>query len=486
MGQGTEEGLALEHRLLRTVRRLLKELGLAQGCQPLVVAVSGGPDSLALLLLLAELRQPLELSLHVAHLDHGLRGQESQEDAQFVAETARQLNLPVTLEREDVTSYRVGRHLSLEEAAREVRYSFLSRVATAQGAAAVALGHTADDQAETILMHLLRGSGLAGLAGMSPLAYWPSLHHSQRVALVRPLLEVRREETRSYCLWKGITPRDDSSNLSLQFTRNRLRSDLLPRLKSYNPRLQEALLRLGRSVTQDQAYILEEATRARERLAVDLGEGITIEREGFVALPPTLKRHLLRLIYQEIRGSSHGLEHRHLEGMVRLSQGSTGKEMDLPDGLVFSVDYHCLRLSFGKDRPPDAPIVAGEYPLMVPGDVQIPGWIIKARLSPGKETLPYAGAYAARLDGGRVGRRLLVRGRMPGDRFHPLGMTGSKKLQDFMVDAKVPRDMRDRVPLVLSEEGIAWVVGHRIAHWARIGEDTMEVVDLEFSPAPTT
>lgn len=486
MGKGTEEGVSLERRLLGAVSRLLKELGLVQSSQPLVVAVSGGADSLALLLLLAELRHPLGVSLHVAHLDHGLRGQESQGDAQFVAETARRLNLPVTLEQEDVESYRTGRHLSLEEAAREVRYSFLYRVAAAQGADTVALGHTADDQAETILMHLLRGSGLGGLAGMPPLAYWPSSRHSQRVALVRPLLEVTREETRAYCLWKGVTPRDDSSNLSLQFTRNRLRSDLLPRLRSYNPRFQEALLRLGRSATQDQAYILEEAARARERLVVDLGEGITIEKKGFAALPPTLQRHLLRLIYQEVRGSSQGLEHRHLEGMVRLSQGSAGKEIHLPDGLVFSVDPDGLRLSFGKDRVPGLPAIAGEYPLMVPDTIQIPGWSIKARLSPGKGALPYAGEYAVRLDGGRVGRRLLVRGRRPGDCFHPLGMTGSKKLQDFMVDAKVPRDMRDRVPLVLSEEGIAWVVGYRIAHWARIGGDTTEVVDMEFSPSPAT
>ena len=486
MGRGTEDGLALERRLLRTVSRPLTESGLDQGRQPLIVAVSGGPDSLALLLLLVELGQSPGLSIHVAHLDHGLRGQESREDAQFVEETARRLNLPVTLEQADVESYRMGRHLSLEEAAREVRYSFLSRTAAAQGAAVVVLGHTADDQAETILMHLLRGSGLSGLTGMSTVAHWPFPGDSQGVTLVRPLLEVTREETKSYCLWKGITPREDSSNRSIQFTRNRLRSDLLPLLRSYNPRFQEALLRLGHSATQDQAYIVEEAARARERLAVDLGEGITIDREGFVALPPTLKRHLLRLIYQELRGSSHGLEHQHLEEMVRLSQGSTGKEIDLPDGLVFSVARDSLRLGFGKAWATDAPAIPGEYVLAVPGDIRIPGWTIKARLSRGKEASPYGGAYAVQLDEGRLGRRLLVRGRRPGDRFHPLGMTGTKKLRDFMVDAKVPRGMRDRVPLVLSEKGIAWVVGHRIAHWARIGEDTTEVVDLEFSPGPAT
>ena len=165
-----------------------------------------------------------------------------------------------------------------------------------------------------------------------------------------------------------------------------------------------------------------------------------------------------------------------------MAQGRTGKQIDLPNGLVFSVGHEFLRLGLGKGKAPDAPIVVGEYPLMVPGDVEIPGWTIKARLSPGTGVVPTVGAYAARLSEGSVGRRLLVRGRRPGDRFYPLGMTGSKKLQDFMVDEKVPRKMRDRVPLVLSDERIAWVVGHRIAHWARLTEDTTDVVDLEFSP----
>jgi tRNA(Ile)-lysidine synthase len=482
MGRRTEDGLALERRLLKRVSHLLEELELVKCRQPLIVAVSGGPDSLALLLLLAELKKPLGLNLYVVHLDHGLRGQESQGDAQFVEEKAHQLGFPVTLVQEDVESYRKALHLSLEEAAREVRYSSLAKVAVAHEAAAVVLGHTADDQAETILMHILRGSGLAGLSGMSPLSHWPSLNHSQKVSLVRPLLEVRRDETRAYCLWKGAMPRDDSTNLSLDFTRNRLRSDLLPLLRSYNPRFREALLRLGHSASQDQTYILEEAALARNRLVANVRGGITVERRGFAALPATLKRNLLRLVYQEIVGSSHGLEHLHLESMARLAKGVAGKEMDLPFGLVFSVGHDFLRLILGKNRALDAPIV-GEHPLIVPGDAEIPGWTIKARLSLGNGRSPTAGAYAVRLSAESVGLRLLVRGRRPGDRFHPLGMTGPKKLQDFMVDEKMPREIRDRVPLVISDEGIVWVVGHRIAHWARLTKDTTEVVELEFSPA---
>jgi tRNA(Ile)-lysidine synthase len=486
MGRSTEDGAALERKLLKEVSRLLKELALVHSSQPLIVAVSGGADSLALLLLLAQLRQPLGLDIHVAHLDHGLRGQESLMDARFVEETALRLELPVTLEREDVESFRATHHLSLEAAAREVRYSFLARVAAAQGALAVALGHTADDQAETILMHLLRGSGLDGLMGMQTLSYWPSSRHSHPIALVRPLLGTKREETESLCRWKGFTPRDDSSNLSLHFTRNRIRSDLLPRLRSYNPRFQEALLRLGRSAAQDQAYILGEAVQAREMLAVDTGEGVSIEREGFAVLPPALKRHLLRLIYHQITGSSAGLENCHLEDMVKLSEGRAQKNISLPGGLIFSVEYGSLTLGRGQSKPTAGPALSGEYPLTLSGDTRVPGWNIRANFSMDREYPSHGDAYVAKLDGERVGRHLYVRGRIPGDRFHPLGMAVPKKLQDFMVDVKAPRGVRDRIPLVVSERGIVWVVGYRIAHWARLREDTTTVLSLGFSPDAAT
>ena len=482
MERGSEYGLALERRLLRVVSDLLKRMDLVYCPNPLIVAVSGGPDSLALLLLLNELRSSLGLNLHVAHLNHGLRGNEAHEDAVFVENMADRLSLPVTSEIADVESYKIGLHLSPEDAARELRYGFLSRVAIAEEAAAVVLGHTADDQAETILMHLLRGSGLNGLIGMSISSHWFSSKHNQSIVLIRPLLDVKREATEAMCLWKGVTPRYDSSNSSMQFTRNRIRSELIPMLKSYNPRIQEALRRLGCSVAQNQTYMKEEVAQARKRLGADLDGGIGIEKAAFISLSPIVKRHLLKHVYEEITRSSNGLKHSHLENMVTLAHGGAGKEMELPGGLVFSVGYDYVRLGIHINKSLDYHRVVGEYQLAVPGDVQIPGWAIKARLSTRSIPSTAMGRYAIQLNRENIGEFLSVRGRRPGDRFHPLGMSGSKKLQDFMVDEKVPRDMRDRVPLVLSDQKIVWVVGHRIAHWVRLMEDTTEVVELEFSP----
>ena len=486
MESSMDGGLTLEKRLLKETERLLTELGLAHSRQPLVAAVSGGPDSLALLLLLGRLKQPLGLGLHVAHLDHGLRGRESREDARFVERVARDMDLPVTVGREGVEFYRRARGLSLEEAAREARYSFLSRVAAAQGASAVVLGHTGDDQVETILMHLLRGSGLAGFAGMSTIAYWPSTRHKERVALVRPLLDTTKEETAAYCRFREVTPRQDTTNRSMKLTRNRIRLELLPYLREYNPRIREALLRLSGSAAQDLAYLLEAAGQAEEKLAVATSDGVKVERAGFADLRPALKRHLLRLIYQELTGSTTGLEQNHLESMVKLSQGRTGRWMALPGRLTFSVGYDWLRLATGAGGAPSSPPIAGEHTLSIPGDTLVPGWSVSARLLPGNGRPPTGDARRVDLDAMSAGRRLYVRGRRPGDRITPLGMTGSKKLQDFMVDAKIPQEERDLAPLVVSEEGVVWVVGHRIAHWARVREDTPEILRLEFSPVNAT
>ncbi len=486
MKSSPNSGSTLERRLLKGVEGLLQGLDPSLVRSPIVVAVSGGPDSLALLLLLNRLSRPLGLTLHVAHLDHGLRGADAKSDAQFVEDTARDLGLPVTLGVEDVESYRAAHGLSPEEAAREMRYGFLARVAAEQGAASIALGHTADDQAETVLMHILRGSGLSGLAGMSTLSYRPSAQGSERVALLRPLLEVTREETAAYCRWKGVTPREDLTNRSLEFTRNRTRLELLPFLSNYNPRIRDALLRLSSAAAHDQDYITGEATQALGNLAAIEGEGVRIERDGFAALHPALKRHLLRLVYREATGSTDGLAHSHIEDMVKLSDGGVGGSVDLPGGLMFFVDYDSLSLAVNAGGASGPPALQGEHPLSVPGQTCIPGWSVSARLLPYGGEPPEAAAYTARLDAERVGLALCVRGRKPGDRFTPLGMAGSKKLQDFMVDARIPSASRDSVPLVVSKEGILWVVGRRIAHWARVTEETTEILLLEFSSSEAT
>lgn len=452
----------------------------------LIVAVSGGPDSLALLHALCRLKSGLGLELHGAHLDHALRGEESADDARFVAETFRLLGLAHTSERADVRAFQKRHRLSLEEAARRVRYDFLARVAREQGAGAVALGHTSDDQAETVLMNIIRGSGLAGLRGMETAA-----RHTiggQDILLLRPLLHSTRKDTLDYCSALGLRPRVDRTNLSTALRRNRVRLELLPALEQYNPAVRDALIRLSRSAAQEVAHLDGMVDGVWQR-AVRQSDGyVAVSKDAALRLDPALRAHLLRQAVRLVKGDLKGIEQYHIDNMVRLLEGGAGKALDLPGGLRFTVGYAEATVTTAEHDLCPLPSLEGEHPLNVPGETLIHGWRITAALvEPDSEPAPdgswdYApGGLRARLSYRPVADGMYVRARRPGDRFQPLGMTGRKKLQDFMVDAKIPRWWRDNVPLVLSTGDIVWVVGWRTAEWARAKERDAPLLELVFA-----
>jgi tRNA(Ile)-lysidine synthase len=236
---------SLEQRTLCFIRKH----DLIPDKTPLVVAVSGGADSVCLIHVLIALREELGVELHVAHLDHQLRGTDSRRDARYVANLARRLGIPATIERRDVRGYHAGQGASLEESAREVRYAFLTEVVGAVGADRVVTGHTLDDHAETVLMHLIRGTGTGGLRGLQPINSWQT--GAGDLTIVRPLLEVTRQETFEYCRHHRLRPRLDVSNFSLSPLRNRIRHQLLPLLREYNPQMVEALARTASIVGDD-------------------------------------------------------------------------------------------------------------------------------------------------------------------------------------------------------------------------------------------
>ncbi len=474
-------------RFRASVRAVLEDAGLARGSL-LVVAVSGGPDSLALLHALHSLSPETGIRLHGAHLDHGLRGEESATDARFVAVEFRRLGLEGTCERADVSAYRRERKLSLEEAARDVRYAFLARVAERQGADAVALGHTADDQAETVLMRLLRGSGLAGLRGMSPLSRRASTGGS--VALVRPLLGVTRAEVAEFCRELGLAPRDDASNASTDMLRNRVRLDLIPHLETYNPSVRRALLRLARSSARDLAYLEEQVDAAMSALASRTDEGVALDRVAFTRMHPAIQAHALRRAFAVCRGSTRDLGQYHLDEMTRLIRGRAGTALDLPGGVRFLVGYERALLSLAPHVACPLPSLDGCHGLAIPGESRAGPWTVTARLAersaPPDAAQPRKLAdgppFAARLDALSVGTSAWLRARLAGERFQPRGMTHTKKLQDFMVDEKIPRQWRDRVPLLVTPRGVAWVVGCRVAEWARPGRSNAPQLEVRVEP----
>jgi tRNA(Ile)-lysidine synthase len=509
--------------VLDQVRYTIEQHSLLSGGRTLVVGVSGGADSLCLLHVLCRLRGQYGLSLHVAHLHHGLRGTEASADAQFVRAIAADWGLPCTVESADVPSLAASYHLSVEEAARRARYRFLTQVAESVGARTAAVGHNADDQAETVLMHWLRGSGLAGLRGMLPITRladyrlfegysdWELRAESQTVDLqasrrqrpgpylIRPLLRVPRVDIEAYCDFYGLEPRFDLSNLDTTYFRNWLRHEVLPLLETHNPNVRQVLRRSARVIAGDYELLrslLEETwprvvaeedhAPDRPRIAFDLG--------AWRALPTSLQRSTLREAIHRLRRSLRNINFLHVENALLVARdGTTGDQATLPSGLMLTVGYDRFSIAEASTREPlpDLPLLpAGGAPLAVtvPGTTPLPGsdWRLVAELSD-KAGLP--GGWAANpdpwrafLDAVSAGQVLSLRTRRPGDRFQPLGMDGqSVKLADFLTNCKAPRIIRDRLPLLVVGERILWVCGQRVDERARVQSDTEQVLLLRFA-----
>jgi tRNA(Ile)-lysidine synthase len=461
------------------VLAFIQKNALTERERPLLVAVSGGPDSVCLLHLLHSLRGQLGISLHVAHLDHRLRD-DSEDDARYVGELARQFQLPATIGQRDVKSYQKKHRQSLEEAAREVRYHFLAEVAGNIGASRVAVAHTRDDHVETILLHLVRGSGTRGLRGLLPLTEWRGKSREENTTIIRPLLEISREDTQSYCTEHNLNPRLDVSNLSLSPLRNRLRHQLLPMLRSYNPGVTEALVRLSRIAGDDLAYLESEAAALWPSIAEEREDTVSFHRASFNQLPVALKRYLLRLALERLLGDLKDIETRHLEEIMNMLDKPAGRKISLPGGLYFLNDYDRYRLTPDIPALTPYPVLDGETTLNVPGVTLAAGWRIEASVITHQEMKPGDDNFTAYFDFEQTGSELFLRARRRGDRFQPLGLAALKKVGEFMIDAKIPFYLRDRVPLVGSRDKIIWLVGYRIDERVKVTENSRQILRLEF------
>ena len=480
-----QQGAARAGDIERAVRDALLRSQVLRPGGTLVVATSGGADSLCLLHVLHRISAEFGQSLHVAHLDHMLRGGESMADARFVHALAESLGLPCTVESRDAAAFRDAHRCSLEEAAREVRYAFLLDVARAAGAAAVATGHTRDDAVETVMLHILRGTGVHGLRGLEPVSRFPQSAGDAAgetpPLLLRPLLEVSRSETMDYCRSLGLMPREDSSNLAMAHLRNRIRLELLPSLRQLNPRVDDALLRLAGIAAEDDDCISSTAHELWERGAVVSEDAVTFPLDLFLASPPAVQSRLVLETMTRLSGSARDVALGHVEAVRDIASGPTGKRVDLPGGVTWRRERSSLRAFLRKTEERELRATMPESPLelAVPGEVPVPGGRIAASLGESvhcAETSP----YVAQLDAALTGDRLLVRRRRPGDRFRPLGMAGEKKLQDLMVDAHIPVDERDGIPIVCSTSHIVWVAGWRIDDRVKTTASTQRVLRLEF------
>lgn len=407
----------------------------------MLVALSGGGDSVALLHLLRQIAPRCSLQLRAAHLDHGVRA-ESARDADFVRQLCGRLQVPLTVERHDVPSLARQRGQGLEEAGRELRREFLRRTAQQQGCAFIALGHHRGDQAETLLMRLVRGSGLTGLAAMRP----------RSGPFIRPLLAFSRRQIEAYLAAEGHAFVEDASNHDLYYMRNRIRHRLLPELARLNPKLEENLAALSHRIALEEEFWQQEAERALKALRTVRDGELWLDRPALLALHPALRARVLRQALQELRGDLRGLGAVHIEVLEKLLQGAAPQaEAHLPAAWV-GRRYERLWLRGAPPQP--APPFFVE--VAEPGEVLLPDG---RRLQFSIEAQPQGESLlAVEFPAGEVTFPLTVRSFRPGDRFYPQGAPGSRKLKEYFIDAKIEREVRYSVPLVEGRQ-ILWLAG---------------------------
>jgi tRNA(Ile)-lysidine synthetase-like protein len=429
----------------------------------------------------------------VAHLNHQLR-RESKAEAHFVHEAASQLDLEFVSDQADVAGF-AEQGASIEEAARILRYRFLVRVAKDYGVNVIATGHTSDDQAETVLMHFLRGAGPSGLRGILPrtsLGDWIGIvdDSGAGLSLVRPLLCVTHQQTVDCCKQQGLSPIIDSSNLDQTYFRNRLRHHLLPILEDYNPEIRSVLNRTGQVMAAEANWLADVVAEQWSKMVEFRGEhALVFDTDAFVALPTALQRALVREMIHSLKSTLRDVGFDAVERACQFVHGkSQGKRIYLAGNLVLTrcADQHLL---FDADKDPVLP----EYPHIVPetdSDLPLPGsavlgsgWTLEAfqmKLTPDlrESILNNRSRNTAALDASKIHASLGIRARKPGDRIRPLGMKGTIKVADLFINHHVPQLVRDEWPLVVAGNDVLWVVGLHMSNDVSITQHTKQIVML--------
>ena len=473
--------LALQKMVSLFLQTAVSPIDLLAQSNKLVVGVSGGPDSLALLHLLAQLVTPTRLV--VAHVNHGYR-ETAVAEAAFVQETAEKWGAVYTLRTVDVPQVAQDTGSSLEEAGRKARYNFFSEVAEAYETPYIVVGHHADDQAETVLMNLLRGTGLQGLRGMLPVTPLPE---TPGYFVLRPFLTASRHQIEGYCRENELTPAFDASNEDISFFRNRVRQELLPLLATYNEGIYTHLQQLAMVTAADVAVLDALTAEMWAQVVVDVAaDVVAIDRAAWRALPLALRRRVLRQALAEKRPFLQDITFQAIE-QARLvaERNETGQRFNLPGNLFLIVDYERLIVT------EDAQVVLDDLPQLLkmePQKLTVPGRVALAndwRIA----AMPVEDMSLSQIrthsDQWRVfvtvpaGQELVVRPRRRGERFQPLGMNGrSATVQDVMVNRKISANLREKWPLVACDSQIVWLTGHLIDERMKITEETSSILQL--------
>jgi tRNA(Ile)-lysidine synthase len=483
--------------LLEKVRQTIEKeklLEFSMHTNTILVGVSGGPDSVCLLHLLTQLSKELSFNIIVAHINHQLRGKESDRDEEFVRKLCRKWKLKFVSKSVNIRRFKKPGKSSIEEIAREKRYEFFGKLAQKYLATKIVLGHHADDQIETILMRLLRGAGSEGLAGIRSKRFFGHIHiehghsdHHEPTYIVRPLLEITRIEILDYLNEKKLSFREDSTNTDTAFLRNKIRHKLIPYLeKEYNPQLRKSLLRTADILAKEEEFWETIISSFLRNLDIPLyTDYFQYPLVQFQNSPTAMQRRLIRYLLEYVQGHLQQIDYSHIDKILDMIRNPEREStIQLPGKYSVSVENEFLIV-----KPKTVPIKEIEkvYHLKIPSTTHLKEWNMKICVGALHATPPLIkeiisgkiSSKTAYLDFDKVTGPLTIRSWRPGDKFVPLGMKGQKKLQDFFIDRKIPLEQRHRIPILHDKSKILWIVGHQISDLVKVDKSTKKLLCIE-------
>lgn len=457
--------------LIDSVLQTIRENSMIKENDKIIVAVSGGPDSMCLLHILYTLKESLKISLAAAHVNHCLRGQDADEDENYVKNFCKALNIDFYSIRVDVKSLSSERNISSEMAGRAVRYEFFERLKGEINADKIALAHNANDQAETLLMRIMRGTGSEGLIGIKPV---------RDKLYIRPLINNTRIEIENYCKNNRINARIDKTNLENIYSRNKVRLELIPYIKkNFNEDIISVLNRLSSTMRTDNEYLDNISKKKCEQYCEKNEEKVIIKKEAFLEHEAILTR-VLRKAIGELLGSTYNIERKHVFDIIKLQKHNSGVLINLPNNINVYNNYGNIIIYFNnKEQNKDN----GEYELTIGKQNVICNKNIKITINlidknthinlKKNDCIRY-------FDYDKINGKIILRYRKAGDRFTNIGMSGSKKLKDIFIDMKIDKSKRDFIPLICFGSEISWIVGYKVSDKFKVSENTKRVLQIQF------
>ncbi|MFH1459515.1 MAG: tRNA lysidine(34) synthetase TilS [Candidatus Omnitrophota bacterium] len=465
------------NKLIEKIQKNIFEKNLFKKRDKILICVSGGPDSVFLLNMLMALEKEFKLNLSIAHINHNLRTKESDKDELFVRKLSKIYNIPVYVQSVDTKKFAKTEKMSLEDAARKLRYDFFLKVCNENGIKRIITAHTKDDQAETILMRILRGAGIKGLCGISFKGDFCGK------SLIRPLLEINKKDILKYLKVNKIKYRIDKSNLRTDFFRNKVRLKILPELEKNNPQLKNNLFNLSQNAKEIEAYIQNETAQIFKKITQREKKVIILNKNKYLKLESVLCKAILRKIIENLTGDLKSIDFKHIQILDDFIKGDIvcGKSIDLPRGIKAEKQRLNIIIRLAKHKKNKK--IKKTYKLSLNKKVVIKelGVSLCAGIVAKRVNLKKHAKFIEYFDLAKMKFPLLIRTRQSGDRFYPLGLSGSKKLKKFFTDQKINDDQKDLIPLIVSGGKIAWVGGMRLSENFKVAKSTKKILKIQIS-----